>query len=438
MNKFTSNHISARSTLFNIEPQGMNSPLVESLTSYISRISDYHCLSTGVFISKLLAPYLKKHYISAIATRGGNGFYDCTNGINGIGSLASDFVNVIELLTYRSDISKTTLLPWTGILPTRGLLESKKKWCPFCYQEAINNTSIIYEPLIWFLKESKYCLIHKTFLVSKCIKCSKEMNILSRNSKPGFCDNCDCWLGSNKENLNNKIPHLGETLHIEDRIGEMLKTSSGSEKVNINKTQICKSLNYYLDELFEGNIKDFAETLGIPSTTFRYWVRGINLPPLYSLIRICNVLEISIWEFLQSKQIPIAKSSMSKLPANKIKDRKKYDYGQIKNILLDEINSSEKNSLTKIAEKIDCDRKLLYQKFPNESKKIVENYKSKLDLKKTERQKAFHQQLIEVINVLKERNVYPSRRNVEKELRGNFLLKESYFREVWKDIKKNM
>lgn len=80
-----------------------------NLSSYISRLSFYHFLSFGVFLSKLIAPRLKKEYIIQIGRRGGNGFYD-PNGVNGVGKLANDFINLIQELNHRSDLDKLTLI----------------------------------------------------------------------------------------------------------------------------------------------------------------------------------------------------------------------------------------------------------------------------------------------------------------------------------------
>lgn len=427
--------LSPRSILYDIGPIGLGTPYVESLTSYISRLAEYHCLSTGIFISKLLAPYLNKYYITAIASRGGNGFYDSSNGINGIGRLAEDFVYVLGMLTYKEDLFKLTLLPWSTILPTRSLMESKKKWCPVCYEDALNNRTIIYDPLIWFLKDRKYCFEHKTTLVSNCIKCSKQINYLSRNSKTGFCDYCDSWLGCSQEEVMKEDYFYEETIEMGKRVEELLEISSGIENLMMNKDQIINSLNYYLTEVFNGNTNKFAKFSGVPKTTFHYWVKGINLPALGSLLGICIRLKIGLMDFLEMKQVEGKDSYRINLSPIQTKDRKKFDHEKIKNMLLKELKSLECNSLTKVAKKIGCDRKLLYNKFPHESKKIVENYTTNIEIQKNKRKENYEKELIKTIYKLRERNIYPSRRTVEKELKGKFLLKESYMRELWKDLK---
>src|SRR5258708_30853921 len=41
-----------RSRLYPLEPIGLGTPLVESLTGYVARLADAHCVSTGTLYSK--------------------------------------------------------------------------------------------------------------------------------------------------------------------------------------------------------------------------------------------------------------------------------------------------------------------------------------------------------------------------------------------------
>ncbi|MBE4906945.1 TniQ family protein [Bacillus luteolus] len=428
----------SRSVLFNIEPLGLGTPYVESLSSYISRLARYHCLSTGTLFSKLIAIYLNKYYITEIAGRGGDGFYDSSNGVNGIGSLAIDFVEVIEFLTSRNNISKLTFLPWSSILPTRGLMETKKKWCPFCYEDSLANQSEVYDPLIWSLKESKYCLKHKVTLVSTCNRCYRKINFLSRDSNPGFCHSCKSWLGSHTETFYNEIEPLDMKIGNSERIGEMLEISSGVRPINIRRSQVGEALNFYLNSCFKGDLKAFAHVLETPITTFRYWQKGINLPPLRGLLKICLNLDIGLLDFIEMKHIEIHSYENKVFSQTYTKEIKKYDHDKVKAILMEEITNPKGTSLSQLAKVIGCDRKLLYIKFPNESKQIVDNNKSNLMYRKIERRVTSEEKLLKAIKNLLDKDLYPSRRRVEHELDGEILLKESHFRAIWNQMIKNL
>src|SRR5437016_3807059 len=52
--------IPSRSRLYNLTPRGLNSPLVESLTSYICRLAYEHHVEVGTLIQFSIAPVLGK------------------------------------------------------------------------------------------------------------------------------------------------------------------------------------------------------------------------------------------------------------------------------------------------------------------------------------------------------------------------------------------
>src|SRR5258708_28158669 len=56
--------IPPRSRLYNLTPLGLNSSLVESLTSYICRFAYEHHLEVGTLIQYSIAPLLGKRYIT--------------------------------------------------------------------------------------------------------------------------------------------------------------------------------------------------------------------------------------------------------------------------------------------------------------------------------------------------------------------------------------
>src|SRR6266702_5158538 len=56
--------IPPRSRLYNLTPLGLDSPLVESLTSYICRLEYEHHIQVGTLIQYSIAPILGKQYIA--------------------------------------------------------------------------------------------------------------------------------------------------------------------------------------------------------------------------------------------------------------------------------------------------------------------------------------------------------------------------------------
>lgn len=427
-----------RSVLYNIEPIGLGTHYVESFSSYMSRLSVVHGLSFGIFLSKLLGPLLKKDYIIQIGKRGGNGFYDSSTGVNGIGTLANDFKNTIQELNNRSDLDKLTFKYWSAILPTRGLMRNNKVWCNICYQESLINEGTVYEQLMWCFKEVQCCIKHDCKLTSCCPFCRKKQTILSRKNIPGYCQHCNEWLGVINKHLSIGLIDSSNRKAAEF-IGEMVAHSSSKEIEDIYDVVIVKSLKKISEKVFEGNIKKMAIRLGISETTMRYWIRGINKPPLPILISISLKLNISILELLEIQKLTLNDVLEEKLEKSlsdvQKRSKQKFNYDNILKILKSEINKDAPRSLKKVAQFIGCDRKLLYKKFPIESKQIVSNYVNFIKMEKLKRQEIIFSYINNAVGELYEKDEYPSRRNVEQMISHKFLVKELKVREVWKKIK---
>ncbi|SFF45017.1 TniQ protein [Paenibacillus algorifonticola] len=114
-------NVPERSKLHSLEPIGVGTEVVESLTSYIGRLAESHNITTGVLLKNILGPQSNKKYLFEVKnqTKNPNSFRDY---INNYGVIAREFVLTIEQLTLRNDIQYLTLVPWNGFVGKRRLL----------------------------------------------------------------------------------------------------------------------------------------------------------------------------------------------------------------------------------------------------------------------------------------------------------------------------
>jgi hypothetical protein len=414
-----------RSTLYNLDPIGIGTPYVESLTSYLSRLAEAHCVSTGSLISKIYSPLLNKDYLSKVSKRGGNGFFDSAIGINGVGKLAFEFSDLTNKLTGRSDLCLTTLQSWSNILPSRGLLKKIKSWCPICYEESRENGEIIYDPLIWGFQAVHICLKHKSPLINICGNCNKPVPIINRNTFPGFCSRCGQWLGSLitfRESLCNADELLSNAL----MICELLSLCP----FDVSSTSFCESINYYVNDIFARSPIRAAKQLKVPKSTFALWLSGDSIPSIQYLLQLCKGLGITLTEFLQKEKR--VKNTGVSISSTKV--REKHNHDVIKKTLIKIIDNKEPISLSSLAKKIGCDRKLLSRMHKSECDQIKGIYSSYLQAKKEENELLKTTRLEEAIRTLHQKGIYPSRGQVEDVL-GSGFLKEKAMQEKWKILK---
>lgn len=107
-----------RSYLYSLPPLGIGTPNVESLTGYVARLAEAHCVSPGDLIAHKCRSLVKrpqgKSYLHQVSSS--------TETLNGTGQMAIDFIQVLENLTLRQELRYLTLLQWANVLPSKGLL----------------------------------------------------------------------------------------------------------------------------------------------------------------------------------------------------------------------------------------------------------------------------------------------------------------------------
>lgn len=291
---FVSYYAVESSKLYHLEPINGDNVLQESLTGYISRLAQQHLMNVTQLINYVIVPIMHKKYLDQIATHGGMGFYKNASMINSIGQASIEFVEVLQALTLRKDLMQCTLYPWHHVIPSRRLISPIKKWCPICYEDALDKGSEIYEPLIWSLQCVNACPIHGNKLITRCPYCKKEIRILDRYSKPGFCSRCKKWLGNKTLTDNASIDEMA----IAKQVASILAFSTKAH--HANKKYIVDFL-YRCSSHFSGGMAEFARTIEIPKTTIWDWCKGKNLPPLPQLLLICINLNVDILSVLFGK-----------------------------------------------------------------------------------------------------------------------------------------
>ncbi len=427
-----SNTMGKPSTLFCLHPRGVGTSAIESLTSYITRLAQAHCLKTGDLFSKVLFPYLNKVYTNQIIMEGGNGFYDWAHSINGLTSMAAEFVDMLGNLTGNKELRNLTLLRYQHVMPNRGLLKRSKSWCPKCYQEMMDNGVELYEPLVWLIQSVNVCSKHRVPLKNECEHCKKTQLILERRSTPGYCVHCYSWLGEPLE-LQEEIDEweLTKSINVEQLI---FSVSCLPEREAIKNTLITLVGAYS-----NFNLTHFSRKIGVPKSTFWGWYRGNNLPTLDDVIRICNSCGITIVEFysgtlnLENNSVILSRRrkpenhSLTLVPLQELRMRVR---------LIVQDKKFESLSVEKMAKKLKCNKKTLY-KYCGELCKMQSAIHKSFKRKNRVRRRLFLNERVKgaYFQVLNEGYV-PSVRRIEEVIKRPAIFKEEAIRKNYYTLKK--
>ncbi len=424
-------HIPPRSRLYHLEPIGIGTPYVESLTSYIARLAEAHSLTPI---------HLLKHAKDPLSNKFSQqknlfGVKHNTGEVNGIGKTALELVNILEKATLRKDLKFLTLLIWSEVFPRKKLIKTRRYWCPLCYQNNLLNNQQIYEPLLWSLTVLKICPIHKILLQNRCDYCDQEFPPLASNFRVGFCSKCNRWLGKSSQSKDTKIDLSKEQLEWQNyvivNVEKIIFTSFNLHK-SFSRDAISKSLNIYIDQITRGNIAAFAKITGNPKNTVWMWSKGKSIPQLDVLLRICYFLDLSIIDFfevdkLNSHHIKVLNyyTVLNKNKERHSKSKSKIDDDQIRKYLAQSIldNTVPPPSIREISQQLGYNRRVLQRKFPELCQSIAQKYLTHKKNKALEKINQYCLKVEAIATELYSQGIYPSEINVSQ-----YINKPGYFR----------
>lgn len=296
----------ACSRLYGIDPINVDTPQVESLTSYIVRLASAHCVTVGALITLEIAPLINKSYIlDHTSTTISSPFILNSRMVNGLGVTAAKWANALQALTLQERFHFMTVLPLKEWISKNTLLRTFRAWCPDCYEEWHQAKEVIYDPLLWSLNVVTACLKHKRFLLCQCVHCNRQLTFLTRLIRHGFCPYCKQWLGvttgtSSKEEILNTDQLRWQTW-VFDQLGTILGTASQLSCLPERRV-VSELVSACVQKTTRGNLKAFIQRFrSFNSRTIDTWRLGRSLPELGSLLNLCYQTEVSMKDILLGK-----------------------------------------------------------------------------------------------------------------------------------------
>jgi len=417
-----------RSPFYNLQPHGVNTSSIESLTSYTTRLSAAHRVSVGTLYEFAVIPALNKSYLItpshlAPASTLLGSFRNQIKNINSVGKTAQEWVEVLKNMTLRSDLQHLTFLPMSETIPHLKLLKRKQSWCPVCYEEMRQTDRVIYQPLIWSLELVKICDRHQVLLVDRCPQCENQFLSLTRRLKIGFCPRCYCWLGreDSKSAKSLTISELEWQIFICENLRELLEEAQ-KETFSVSTDNISRWLQICAAKITSGKAQRLSSLLGKPNLTVQEWYHGNVKPTLSNLLRICYCLDLRLVQLLTGNGIGEKEFFQTKLfpkevePAKHVRTYKVFDYSKVKKLLTKYLKVSPPLSMRQVSLAIGHDHGTLYKKFPDLCHQISHRYREFLQARYREGQNEREDEIRQACSELHKRDIYLSARSVTEHL----------------------
>lgn len=364
--------IPQRSRLYSLAPQGLHSPLVESLTSYICRLASEHQVQVGALIQRIIAPAIGKAYIADGQSRSISSFLRYAVPINGNGIMASDWVEVLKSLTFRTELTFLTLLVGSDTLSQRDLLQPGRQWCPLCYYSWQSEGTTIYEPLLWSINGVIACPTHQQPLRRLCPHCSSCQPWLGWFSRPGYCSLCKRWLGE----IESHSQVEEKALYIAEIVGDFLANIPQLPRT-IPRTSFIQALDNLISAATHGNKAAFARALDLPKTSLWELTQGRFPPSFPLLLDLCYRFHLPLLQLLASTgDIVLSDSPALEEQPQRREARRSFNYKRVQRTL-DKILANGSDpfpSMRKVAQRLGYPAKTIETHFPEHCQKISHNY----------------------------------------------------------------
>ena len=168
-----------------VEPFGLETAAVESLTGYVVRVGNAFAVPPRVLFAHALESAFTD-YSPGTAFSGRTRTYART--ANGAGHAAERTARAIRLLTGSSETERLSSLGVARMFGfgERGLLASRRRWCAECWREDEEP----YDRKLWWLAVVDACPVHRCLLQDRCDTCGRTQQSLTDGVRLAICSFC--------------------------------------------------------------------------------------------------------------------------------------------------------------------------------------------------------------------------------------------------------
>ena len=280
-----------RSSIPHLKPVGLGTPLVESLTSYLSRLADILHVAMSAMINRGLFPILIDNLETELTGAGRFNPATISSLNSGRHSKMSFIGNALELATGQNDIENLTIKKWSFFNQYVIRVKKFKSWCPNCYSEWKERGEVIYEPLLWMIKDIDVCGIHKKYLESVCPDCSREVMFINSAVYPGTCSHCGGWLGKStgqQKPRTDRSKNMARSILKYECAGRFI--ASLKPTINSEEVDLTKSFVEYAKKQIDNDASEYGSGKEQSCSADPTWYYGLERPDLMMLNTIWATL----------------------------------------------------------------------------------------------------------------------------------------------------
>ena len=427
-----------RSRLYSLEPIGLGTGEIESVTSYISRLAIAHTVSTWTLLSREIGPKL---FDSNPILRSRLGELVATTGssLNGENDTSRKAVCILASLTCRTDLRHLTMAFCRGYVSSRFLVGVKQIWCPQCLAEWKAQSLPIYWPLLWQIMAVKVCPKHGIPFEKCCPVCKCSFFPVSAHTRPGYCPRCYQWLGLHDGGGSG----TGAIDSIEREhavcLSDFLRDGQRAMGMGrMEKSVFPENVELLLQSFFQGNIAALARFMKVHRSTIIGWKNRTQAPTLLLLADLSQKVRVSpealLCRHLQSADFEVRWEAADRPPRKCFVAPPKVDLEKMRRELEEAAsdNGISPASLSQIAARLGCRQTTLQRRFSELVEKVKDRYQKAHALKRQVRAKIFRSAVRSAVIDLHKAGYYPSQHRVKLEVPEFIDMRDPVAYDEWK------
>jgi len=291
--------VPTRSRLYSLEPMNVGTAEVESLTGYLARIAEAHCVTVSDLAgTELSSSECPTPLFARSCKKRSNFFYTQLYSLNGITDVPRKWVSALETATSRQGLSDLTLLAFADLFSESHLFRNVSAWCPSCFERR-RHCGVRYESLSWAVGIVTVCPLHRKPLEEICPHCHRRSRPLTAYTRPGYCSRCRGWLGSASGSTATSVSEsdFKREIWIAESIGDLL-AAAPRLKGSPLREHLRTNLSACVESATSGNLLAFADITQTSRGALRYWVSGTHRPQIGALLRMCYKIGVPVTQLL--------------------------------------------------------------------------------------------------------------------------------------------
>lgn len=381
------NPLPARSKLHHLQPLGLGTGDVESLTSYFCRLSNSHSCSTHDLAAFVMTNSQTQRWPQYANENPRPRFIWHERAIAGICDAAQTWSAALSELTGVERLDRLTLLPLQGLIVAKSLMAQQARWCPECLAQDLAEGRAVYFRLGWDIGANKVCHHHHTVLVAHCPMCERSrVRHSSHCVVPGWCCHCGSFLGTPKASLQTQkvnVSALGpppteeptELRLLLQRAGQIdqLLTHTSANQPTGNKFEpdlqkMHKSIEFLIEKMDFGVAAHFAKRVGIGKPCLHGWRKNKSAITLEGALQVGSYTGMDLASFFEGQTQKWVKPDVLEQLTLELQHPPRlagrcprvHDWPAIRLKLKSYLKSIEPLSVTQIGHELDIDDRLLY------------------------------------------------------------------------------